>query len=897
MIMNKNTRYITNRLKLREPQAESLELFEQICGKLTLKKDIDLGAEAAKVRSLCPTFKNFERDFPSICFALATGVGKTRLMGAFIAWLYYEKGIKNFFVMAPNLTIYNKLIKDFGDVNNQKYVFRGLDAFATPPRIIHGENYEYFSQQVLGTNEITINVFNISKLNAETRGGREPRMKRLNEVLGDSYFNYLVELPDLVLLMDESHHYRADRGMAVINELKPLLGIEVTATPQVERSGRSIKFENVVYEYSLAHALEDGKFVKVPAVATRKNFDPEQYSDDELDRIKLIDGVRIHIETQAELEKYARENGKKIIKPFVLVVAKDTNHSGKLKEFICSEAFFRGDYKDKVLEIHSNQTGAEKDENIEQLLSLEEPDNKIEIVIHVNMLKEGWDVTNLYTIIPLRRSASETLTEQTIGRGLRLPYGERAGVDAVDRLNIVHHDKYDAIINAANDPNSIIRKLNVIEIDDYTTQDRKAVIELPSKVEETIGSYTFVEQIKLSIPDNVVPIDERKSEVARTIAQTAYKTVMELNKHVKTFGDIKKPDYRKLIVAAVVQKTKDSFPTVDINDDVKKCIEKAVEEVTQLVTNIVIPVPRATVQQVLEIKEGYYDFDLETRNLNYRPTDDTIIIKDLKDGKIAVINSDGSIGDEDTPENLVVQEIIMTKSDVDYEKNADLLYKLVGQAKAKFAAYLNQDEIKRVMVTRKRDIAEFIYLQMREHFYKEETRFEVSDMLPFTKIEVGFGGKYTADELYDFRTFVLPGEIKSKVFKGFKKSCHSLYKFSNSTEKQFAVILEDGDFVEKWMRPAKKQFNIWWDKYSRRQYEPDFVVETADCIYLVETKMKSEIETEEVQLKAKAGKKYCEAATEFNARYGGKPWKYLLIPHDVVKEGVFFDWLAKQFEV
>ena len=218
-------------------------------------------------------------------------------------------------------------------------------------------------------------------------------MKRLNEVLGESYFNYLVGLPDLVLLMDESHHYRADRGMAVINELKPVLGIEVTATPQVERGGKSIKFENVVYEYSLAHALEDGKFVKVPAVATRKNFDPEQYSDEELDRIKLVDGVRIHIETQAELEKYARENGKKIIKPFVLVVAKDTNHSGKLKDFICSDAFFKGYYKDKVLEIHSNQTGAEKDENIEQLLSLEEPDNKIEIVIHVNMLKEGWDVT------------------------------------------------------------------------------------------------------------------------------------------------------------------------------------------------------------------------------------------------------------------------------------------------------------------------------------------------------------------------------------------------------------------------------------------------------------------------------------------------------------------------
>jgi len=308
-------------------------------------------------------------------------------------------------------------------------------------------------------------------------------------------------------------------------------------------------------------------------------------------------------------------------------------------------------------------------------------------------------------------------------------------------------------------------------------------------------------------------------------------------------------------------------------------------------------VPRATIQQVLEIKEGYYDFDLDTRNLNYRPADDTIIIKELKDGKIAVINSDGSIGEEDTPENLIVQEIVMTKSDVDYEKNADLLFKLVGQAKAKFSTYLNQDEINKVMVTRKRDIAEFIYLQMREHFYKEETRFEASDMLPFTKIEVGFGEKYSADELYDFRTFVPAGEIRGKVFKGFNKSCHSLYKFDSSTEKQFAVILEDDNAVLKWMRPAKKQFNIWWDKYSRQQYEPDFVVETADCIYMAEIKMSGEIESEVVQLKAQAGKKYCAAATEFNAKHGGKPWKYLLIPHDVVKEGVFFDWLAKQFEV
>lgn len=80
------------------------------------------------------------------------------------------------------------------------------------------------------------------------------------------------------------------------------------------------------------------------------------------------------------------------------------------------------------------------------------------LVIHVNKLKEGWDVTNLYTIVSLRASASEILTEQTIGRGLGLPYGSKTGVDAVDRLAIIAHDRFQDIVDRVNDPNSIIKK-------------------------------------------------------------------------------------------------------------------------------------------------------------------------------------------------------------------------------------------------------------------------------------------------------------------------------------------------------------------------------------------------------------------------------------------------------
>src|SRR5687768_18080187 len=94
---------------------------------------------------------------------------------------------------------------------------------------------------------------------------------------------------------------------------------------------------------------------------------------------------------------------------------------------------------------------------VQRLLAVESPDEPTEIVIHVNMLKEGWDVTNLYTIVPLRSANSKTLIEQSIGRGLRLPFGQRTGVAAIDRLTIIAHDKFKAIIDEASNPNSIIR--------------------------------------------------------------------------------------------------------------------------------------------------------------------------------------------------------------------------------------------------------------------------------------------------------------------------------------------------------------------------------------------------------------------------------------------------------
>src|ERR1700759_4644763 len=100
--------------------------------------------------------------------------------------------------------------------------------------------------------------------------------------------------------------------MRAINELKPVLGLELTATPFVEGPRGPVAFRNVIFDYPLARAMEDG-FVKEPAVVTRRDFNPVGKSPDAVQLMKLEDGVRLHESVKVELETYARENGERIV--------------------------------------------------------------------------------------------------------------------------------------------------------------------------------------------------------------------------------------------------------------------------------------------------------------------------------------------------------------------------------------------------------------------------------------------------------------------------------------------------------------------------------------------------------------------------------------------------------
>jgi type III restriction enzyme len=881
--MNPQVNAIGNRLSLRTPQRDALEILARVAEVISLEKDADAAKALDIIKSEFSTVTDFERDFPSLCFALATGVGKTRLMGAFIAYLMRAEGIRHFFVMAPNLTIYNKLIADFTP-NTPKYVFQGLAEFATnPPEIITGDNYEsgrgIRRPTLFGDDTIHINIFNISKINSEVRGDKAPRIKRLSEYIGESYFDYLSKLDDLVLLMDESHRYRASAGVRAINELRPILGLELTATPQVEKGTKSEAFKNVIYSYPLSQALKDG-YVKEPAVGTRENFDAKNYTKEGLERLKLEDGIHVHEESKVQLELYARENNVRRVKPFMLVVAEDTTHASAIKAIIEDPSFFGGQYKGKVIEVHSQQRGEEKDENVQLLLSVEDPENPTEIVIHVNMLKEGWDVTNLYTIVPLRAANSRTLVEQSIGRGLRLPYGKRVGVPAVDRLTIVSHDRFQEIVDEAKKPDSIIRT-GVIIGKDIPIERSKVVVAAPTVLDRIQGKPAS---------DGTVQKPLFTEPEEQKVAEATLEVLREFER-LPSSADLKKPEVMKKIVERVteaVRPAQPSLPGVAQPIDIAKVVEQTVD----LRNDLSIDIPRIVVAPKGESTAGFRSFTLDCKAIHLQPVSQDILIQHLHDSNRYRLRSGDAVVPEARLEDYLVRGL-MDFDDVNYDDHAELLYDLAGQMVKHLQSYLkNPDDVLNVLQAHQQNLVQHIHAQMENHYEDSTTEYDVQVARGFVTLRPSSFSVAANENARDFR---LPVEekllIRGMLFQGFKKSLYAILKFQSDPERRLSVVLENDNTVLKWLKPSKGDFRIYYAHED--EYVPDFAVETKTMRYLCEPKRSDEMKDETVLAKARAAKLWCDRATE---HAGGKPWKYLLIPHDAIDETKTMAGLAATWE-
>ncbi|MAZ69540.1 MAG: DEAD/DEAH box helicase family protein [Porticoccus sp.] len=871
---------ITGRLSLRAPQEESLYALAKTLDAAPdmLKKERELDSLQKAISAEFPTLTDFEREFPSLCFALATGVGKTRLMGAFISYLHLACGIKNFFVLAPNLTIYNKLIADFTP-NYPKYVFKGIAEFAAyPPQVVTGDNYESAATGDI-LSPVTINIFNIAKINSEIRGGKAPRIKRLRETIGDSYFNYLANLPDLVMLMDESHRYRASAGVRSLNELNPLMGLELTATPFTEGNRGPVPFKNVVVDYPLARAMDDG-FVKEPAVVTQRNFNASQYSAERLERIKLEDGIRLHESTKVELFTYAKQQGVQIVKPFMLVIARDTTHAANLLDLLENQ-LFDSRYKDKVIQVDSSRSGAAEEEMVTRLLAVESFDEPTEIVIHVNMLKEGWDVTNLYTIVPLRAANARTLIEQSIGRGLRLPYGKRTGVDAVDRLSIVAHDRFQEIVDEANNPQNPLRLKQVILEPEGNDAPKEAVVVKPHLQavlagDESLGTEYPGKGEKLAFGS------ERERQVA-DVALKVLQTFQHKPLQAPTSKQLLNADIQAAITQAVQEQLTGEQQSL-LAEQEHLDVAAVVAKTTALMVGQTIDIPRIVVQPIGEITYGYHPFTLELNHLNLQPSNRELISQSLQTNQQISISSAPNKKYQRLEDYIV--EHLVDKDDISYDEHAELIYGLASQAVAYFseAKTYSDDELHNIFFGYGKLLADNIHAQMAAHYWEQASGYEVKVSAGFSPLKEAAFTKAVDQPIHNYRETVAEvGKIKQMLFGGFSNCLYPLQKFDSDTERRFSVILER-DAI-KWFKPVSGQFQIVYkDGVEHRQYQPDFVAELDSEVLMVETKARNELDDAIVQAKAEAAREYCKNASDYLQANGGKRWRYVLVAHDEVTE-------------
>lgn len=868
-------------MSLREPQKEALQYLDAISSNCDYKRNTLDEVEAIATAN-CEDKHTIKVDdnfkFPSFCFDMATGIGKTRLMGAAIYYLYKTKGYKHFFILAPGNTIYDKLRKEANPAH-PKYIFKGLEAEMGRPKVYDGENYvRYPAMFVQGeieiekTSEIQLFIFNIGKIfNSKT--DTTFKFHKYQETLGSSFADVLAKFDELVICMDEAHRYYAPASMKAISYLKPILGLEFTATPK--------SHSNVIYSYDLAKGA--GKYLKIPVVMGRTNTGG--YGAEDIEEMKIRDGLTLHENRKKVVYQYCLDNNLDYVKPIVLIACKDTEHAKKIRAMIDSDSFNNGRYRGKVIEIHSNMKGEETEENIRKLLSIESAQNPVEIVLHVYKLKEGWDVNNLFTIIPLNAAKSDILALQTIGRGLRLPFGVITGNEAIDTLDIVAHDHYREIVEDIKNSDTFKYR----DLDDRGVEPTKVV-----EITNGIGDG------QLSLLDDIFVSAGVKSFNDVCDVKTQDKMYEE---YMKSFGRTKKPEKQ-------VPPQYSIFDYID-EDGNEKTIETTThtgegsslgakkaqpmkkEDFVATVTELskkAISVPKILVQpsstvtlKPFVVKRNIADFEIAASKIERFNAVNAEMLESF-DAEILAV--------DDAVNTLACMLLDCDAlSEISVDEDADYILNIVQQ----YLALIDGSEADKNKIVRRyaKLIIDDIVKQIHENMDRQTyyTHVVQKDLIVFRKAVRNV--RADGGEVNFRKTIANKNEIKKYVFTGYKKSYYNINAFDSDTERLVSVILEDDKDVIRWIKPPLNQLGLFWR--AGQQYNPDFLVETPTAKYMIEVKAKNEVKNPDVVGKAKEGIKWCKYASIVD--FDKKPWEYKLITDEVISVGNTLKYILGLSEV
>jgi type III restriction enzyme len=471
------------------------------------------------------------------------------------------------------------------------------------------------------------------------------------------------------------------------------------------------------------------------------------------------------------------------------------------------------------------------------------------------------------------------LIEQTIGRGLRLPFGgERTGEKKLDQLTVIAHDNFQKVIEEAQKPDSILNKMSLIELDNLPSGQKQQVVVTPTVFEQKIQE----EEKRIQTITSEVERTKLKSGLDAQRAIIAAINHPEIVRMTSGTADLSKPEVRKEVIRKATEIVDYGQQSI-FQEQIRESISGAYDPLIQNYREHHIDIPRLLIEPA-EQKVWFEDFDLDTSSgfelTKLNEEIQRVNLMDRTDVEFIGVQQGAYV--RDTPVNQVIAEMLRYP-EVDYSDNAALLQKLATQAVQKIESALNDSsELPAVIRQYRRVIGGRIYEQLMTHFRVSTAAEQPPQVLPYTKIEPWNLSRLDGDGYKDYRESIQPkSHVPRYIFTGFKRACHPEYKFDSSTEKDFAWVLEHDKTVLCWMRPAPSQFRIYWS-HNSRQYYPDFIVETKDAIYMVETKAENELKDPEVLDKKAAGEKYCRYASEYNQSLGKKPWRYVLVGSDRV---------------
>jgi len=468
----------------------------------------------------------------------------------------------------------------------------------------------------------------------------------------------------------------------------------------------------------------------------------------------------------------------------------------------------------------------------------------------------------------------------------------------VDRLTIVSHDKIQEIVDHANDPTSIIRA-GVVIGRDIPEAGRKAV-EVKSAFEQAIAGGVAPTLGFQPPAEAGQPAGEQKrlfeKPEEQEVAKATYQVIKQYER-LRGSEQLQEADVQQEIVAKVQEMVR---PAQGVLEGIVEPVNVAdvVQKTTELYRSLSIDIPKIVVVPTGEVTCRYEDFDLDVRNINLQPVDQDILIQHLHENQQYRLQDGSGIVKEKRPEDYLVRGLI-DFNDICYDDHSGLLYKLAGQVVARLRTYLtDEDDVVNVLQYHQQTLVNLIHSQMQQHFVESAEAYEAQVTRGFRTLRANNYSAAADENVRNFRVTIPEGQrsrIGSMVFGGFDKCLYPIQKFDSDSERRFAVILENDQDVLKWFKPAKGDFQI---HYSHEEsYEPDFVVETKTAKYLCEPKQAGEMTDEVVLAKAEAAATWCNHATVHANEYGGKPWCYLLIPHDQIGDQMTLAGLAARCEV